>query len=66
MNGVLNVFFIGIIFINYCITQTKIFKVKVEKERPKKSKEDYNFETEVVQFKLLTFHSQLLHIHMYI
>ena len=48
MDSVLNVFFIGITFINYCITQTKIFNVKVEKERPKKSKGDYNFGTEVV------------------
>lgn len=40
--------FIGISFIKYCITQTKIFIVKVEKERPKKSIGDNKFETEVV------------------
>ena len=48
----LYVFFIGITFINYSITQTKIFKVKVGKERTKKSNGDYNFKTEGVAGKV--------------
>ena len=45
INSVLNVFSLGIIFIKCYITQTKIFKVKVEKERLKKSNDDNNFDT---------------------
>lgn len=41
MNGLgFKCIFINIIFIKYYITQTKIFKVKVENERLKKSKQD--------------------------
>ena len=53
MNWVLNVFFIGIIFIKYYITQTKIFKVKIEKERLQKSKQDTCSGTEGVPFNFL-------------
>jgi exopolysaccharide biosynthesis protein len=48
MNGVLNIFSFGIIFIKNYIIQTKIFIVKVEKKRPKKSIGDNNFGTKVV------------------
>ena len=50
MNGLcFKCIFIGIIFIKYCITQTKIFIVKIEKERPKKSNDDNNFGTDGVK-----------------
>ena len=36
MDRVLNIFFVGRIFVQYYITQTKIFMVKVEEKRLKR------------------------------
>lgn len=48
MNGLnFKCIFIGIIFIMYFTTQTKIFIVKVEKERSKKLNGDNNFRTDL-------------------
>ena len=54
MNCVFKCFFIGIVFIKYCITQTKIFKVKVANERLWLFQMDNNFGTKVVLNKFLS------------
>ena len=48
IDWVLSVFFIGVIFIKYYITQTTIFMVKVDEERLEKSNMDNRYGTEVV------------------
>ncbi|KAL4565377.1 hypothetical protein LXL04_029469 [Taraxacum kok-saghyz] len=69
MDGVLNIFFIGINFIKYYITQTKLFKVKLKRIRLKKSKLDNYFGTEILQnvygFNVLDYvwHIMLCKVH---
>jgi hypothetical protein len=48
------------------MSQTKIFKVKVKKEKPKKSNGEYNFGTDGVYIKSLGLNKPIIQIIAYI